>query len=252
MKSFGRIGAGLRLCAGLCALWLGAASTASAGKPLRGTKVALLHDTHGKGHAGGRGGRGSAKKKRVRYRPPEMPKQLDLVSVDLEIGVVQVDVMGVARPPESRLFVLTDERARRFVPQSSACAPSGESASASAGLRLESGKDLPADASAAPRTWRCALVLPRLYRRAALTGLAMEWGDKQVSAPGERVQTRWAEARAVTPLNRIGIGSPGPGAGETQTEIAPLPSAAPPSMPAEDGPAIDADTLDEGAEEEEN
>lgn len=247
MKALGRIGAGLPLCAGLCALWLGAAPPASAGKPLRGgTKVALLHDTHGKGRAGG--GRGSAKKKRVRYRPPEMPKQLDLVSVDLEVGVVQVDVMGVARPPESRLFVLTDERARRFVPQSSACAPSG--AGESAPLHLESGKELAADASAPPRTWRCALVLPRLYRRAALTGLSMEWGDKQVSAPSDRVHARWAEARAVTPLDRIGIGSPG--SGETQTEIAPLPSAAPPSLPAEGSPAIDADTLDEGAEEEEN
>lgn len=229
----------------------GAAASGRSHRPA-GIKVALLHEgARGRGGTLSRsGGRGVKRKKRVHYRPPEMPAQLELQAIDLTTGQAQVAVFGTSRPPESRLFVLTDERTRRFVPQSAGCVPAGGPPLPVAESTVEGPKgaakedaSVDEESPALPRTWQCTLLIPRLYRRAALTGLAMEWGDRVVRAPGDRVQLRWAEARAHTPLSQIGEPE-GP-----QTEIAPLPSV---RTPPEGGPTIDTDTLDEEPEEEEN
>lgn len=161
-------------------------------------KSGRSHKSQGK-----KGGRRGARKRRP-PAPPPMPSRLEVVAVDPAVGGVRVALLGPARPPETRLFVLTDERGRRFVPATAECQPTSplppspgkESSKESS---KESGKP-PSDGPETPLVhWQCALTIAPSYRRAALTGVSMEWGDRIVSALPGQVRSRWAEAGSTLP-----------------------------------------------------
>ena len=133
--------------------------------------------------------RGKKKKSKQRYEPPpQMPVSLHLLSLDLVTGAALVEAYGTTRVPLSRLFVLTDDRGRRFVPQFAECEPPSGAVLAAAPAKkspaTKSGKpnsndeqeqdsdaDQPELSSSGPLRWRCHLVIPPLYRRAVLTGV---------------------------------------------------------------------------------
>src|SRR2546425_506684 len=50
-----------------------------------------------------------------------------------------------------------------------------------------------------PVHWQCDLSIAPLYRRAALTGVSMEWGERVVSALPGQVRARWAEGPTTRP-----------------------------------------------------
>lgn len=140
---------------------------------------------HGKGHSQRR------KKKQRHYRPPEMPSSIEFHSFDLVTGQGQLVVVGTKHVPEIRLLVLSDDRGRRFVPDLAECQP-------------PVGVELPADGSdlalvPANLRWRCTFSVPPLYRRTALVGVAMEWGDKSVEVAPPKVAAVYAAAAKVVP-----------------------------------------------------
>lgn len=218
------------------------AMLARGGSGAQSSKSALLSSGRG-----GKSGRGRGERKRRAEKAPQMPAQLDVLAIDLNSGMVQVGVVGTSRPPDGRLFVFLDERQRRFVPGGIECHPS-----LGLGLGLGLGgaavpaapAPTPAPANGEPpavgnERWQCGLTIPRIYRRFALIGLSMEWGDKMVAAPASRVRTMWAEAREKTP---------NPVEAERPRDAA---SPAPPALHTPDGgPTIDSDGLDSESEEE--
>lgn len=188
------------------------------------------HKGQGQGKKGGR--RGSRKHRPP--APPPMPSRLEVVAVDPAAGGVRVALLGPARPPETRLFVLTDERGRRFVPATADCQPTSPLPPSSA---KESGKP-PAEGPDTPLVhWQCSLTIAPLYRRAALTGVSMEWGDRIVSALPGQVRSRWAEAGS-TPL-------PVPPAADTAAEPATAQPAEPGAAPSSGGDQHDDGTSDD-------
>lgn len=149
--------------------------------------------------ASGRGERGRSGKRGGRRKrpptPPPMPSHLEVTSIEPKSGSVRVALVmpGAGRLPETRLFVLTDERGRRFVPATAECTSPGGSADTKASATGEGTPPVPVH-------WQCDLSIPPLYRRAALTGVAMEWGDRVVSALPGQVRARWAEGPTSRPV----------------------------------------------------
>jgi hypothetical protein len=143
-----------------------------------------------------------------------MPSRLEVLSIEPQSGIVRVGLdMRATRPPESRLFVLTDDRGRRFVPAIAECTTADAIPEASAhGAAAESPPQI---------HWQCELTVAPLYRRAPLTGVAMEYGDRIVSALPGQVRARWAEGPTATPTPPP---ARSPAAG---TEAAPSPAPAP-------------------------
>lgn len=159
-------------------------------------ELALARARKSSSHASSSGHRKHAsskrkKKKQKHYRPPEIPQSLELTQFDLVTGQGQLIVVGTKHIPEIRLLVLTDDRGRRFVPDMADCQP-------------PVGVSLPADGSdpalvPANLRWRCTFSVPLLYRRAALVGVAMEWGDKVVEVPAKKVSFVYAAAAKSVP-----------------------------------------------------
>jgi hypothetical protein len=180
------------------------------------------------GRSGGRSDRRGGKR-RVHYAPPQLPQMLELVDLDLMTGYAHVIATGTTRVPDARLFVLSDDRGRRFVPELAECtAPPGVEVPAAAlqpdelegdgggegtGGASEAGARPPEQpvAALAPinTRWRCTLTLSRLYRRAPLVGVAMEWGTRFVEVPAGQVAAVWQKARAAAPDHAVAQ-SPGP------------------------------------------
>jgi hypothetical protein len=144
-----------------------------------------------------------------------MPSRIEVLRVDAENGRVRVVLLGPARPPEPRLFVLTDERGRRFVPATADCLPM-------------------ANDESEQKRWLCSLTIAPLYRRAALTGVAMEWGDREVHALPGQVRSRWAEAQTGEPHPDSSQGL-GPTRSNDQDPEAPPPNEAEGKNPNDDG-----------------
>lgn len=165
-------------------------------------------------------GKGRRKRREV---PPQMPQQIELTAIDLVTGTAHVEVVGTTRPPVTQLFILTDQSGRRFVPHFAECHPPPGITLAAAAPRAgqdpspeSSGPDgdedgdedeppLPAGTRELPATtrWRCNLTIPRLYRRAPLASLSMEWGAQRIAASDQVVQRLWGEARAAAPLAAV-------------------------------------------------
>jgi hypothetical protein len=210
----------------------------------------LVRAKHGKATASrvtksppkhGKSRRRSARRREV---PPQLPTQIELTAVDLVTGTAHLDVIGTTRPPATRLFILTDQSGRRFVPSFAECHPPpgvtlpGPAADAAPedDEQEPRGPELPAGTR-----WRCSLTIPRLYRRAPLAGMGMEWGSRAVAARSETVQRLWGEARAAAPLSAIAERPHG-------GEAAPPPSADArpvlPPLPETGGPVLDDDPSD--------
>lgn len=157
----------------------------------RSRKSASVSRGHGKS-SHGKSSRGPRRKKKQRsYRPPEMPSSIEFQSFDLVTGQGQLIVVGTKHVPEIRLLVLSDDRGRRFVPDMADCQP-------------PVGVELPAEGSdpalvPANLRWRCTFSVPTLYRKAALIGVAMEWGDKSVEVASQKVATVYAAAAKSVP-----------------------------------------------------
>lgn len=194
-------------------------ASASKGK---GKRAAASTRTSGRSAKGDRHGG----KRRVRYAPPQMPQTLELVDLDLVTGYAHVIATGTTRVPDARLFVLTDDRGRRFVPEIAECAAppgvevpaaalqpdelDGADGEAGAGAAEPAPSEQPVAALAPINTrWRCTLTLARLYRRAPLVGVAMEWGAKFIEVPAGQVATVWKKAHAAAPDHAVAQ-SPGP------------------------------------------
>ncbi len=173
----------------LVCLGLGATvpSEAEARPHSTGTRVARSgKSVHSKGHPSQR-----RKKKQRHYRPPEMPSGLEFPSFDIVTGQGQLVVVGTKHLPEMRLLVLSDDRGRRFVPDLAECQPP-------VGVELPVEGSDPALVPANLR-WRCTFSVPPLYRRAALVGIAMEWGDKSVEIASQKVIAVYAAAAKAVP-----------------------------------------------------
>lgn len=174
-----------------------------------GSGHAIQKSGHKTNHKAGRRGRGRTKKRRE--PPPQMPSEIDLKAIDLTTGITHVEVVGTTRPPATRLFLFTDTSGRRFVPAFAECHPPlgvtlPDAPTAAAGEEGED--DEPAATAGTPELpagtrWRCVLTIPRLYRRAPLASLTMEWGNLAVAVPAEQVQRLWGEARAAAPLSTL-------------------------------------------------
>lgn len=202
-------------------------------------------------------GRGKRHDKRRRYyAPPQMPQTLELLDLDLVTGFAHVVAVGTTRVPDARLFVLTDDRGRRFVPEQAECAaPPGVNVPPEALQPDEPGadegggeapSDRPAGPSAAPvheataggglapinTRWRCTLTIARLYRRARLVAVSMEWGQKAVDVPRRMVDAVWKKAAAAAPDVAVAQTAP------AREAVRPPPSPLPPEdAPEEEGPA---------------
>lgn len=202
-------------------------------------------------------GRGKRHDKRRRYyAPPQMPQTLELLDLDLITGFAHVVAVGTTRVPDARLFVLTDDRGRRFVPEQAECAaPPGVSVPPEALQPDEPGADegggeapsaRPAGTSAAPvheatasgglapinTRWRCTLTISRLYRRARLVAVSMEWGQKAVDVPTKGVDAVWKKAAAAAPDVAVAQTA------AAREAVRPPPSPLPPEdAPEEEGPA---------------
>jgi hypothetical protein len=138
-----------------------------------------------------------------------MPSRISVEKIDTTNGTVLLELVGPSRPPEPRLFVLTDDRGRRFVPALANCNPaSGKSDSDDAAPVKSTASD---GSEAPPPHWKCRLTIAPGYRRAVLTGVSMEWGDRVVSALPGQVKARWAAARVSPPAEPAGeSGDDGP------------------------------------------
>lgn len=177
-----------------------ALSAPAAGKrpaaPAAKKRAAKTHTMAKKRPATLRGKRGGRRSQPL--TPPPMPSRIEVLATEPASGGVQLALYGLSRPPETRLFVLTDERGRRFVPATAECTSEPEPTEATAKEPLAA-KERAAtradseESSSVPTRWLCDLTLAPLYRRAALTGVAMEWGDRSVSALPGQVAARWAE-----------------------------------------------------------
>jgi hypothetical protein len=172
----------------------------------------LLHSparaAHKKGHKAQKGKRDTG--------PPLPPPRLSLRSFDLAAGEAHVEVIGARHAPESRFFVFTDERKRRFVPFLLSCQAAADQvadkpgAADGGGVKLAqagpgpgaSKQEAEPEPVAQSKTghWNCSLGIPRIYQRAALVGLSLEIHGHVVSAPADLLQSAWAEARAKNPL----------------------------------------------------
>jgi hypothetical protein len=141
-----------------------------------------------------------------------MPSRIDVLSADQDSGAVQVQLTGPQRPPQARLFVLTDGRGRRFVPAQAECYAIAEAAQSP-------------DAPPALPHWRCVMGIPPVYRHAPLTGVSMEWGDRIVSALPGQVKARWAAAGSVS------VPATAPPALPPASEAAPAPPESPEASP---------------------
>lgn len=176
-----------------------------------------------------RGKKAARRGRKRRESPPQMPKSVELTAIDLVTGTAHVEVVGTTRPPVTQLFILTDQSGRRFVPHFAECHPppgvnlpvsaappvaaavpsADDPGGADGAAGDEDGDDeeppLPPGARELPATtrWRCTLTIPRLYRRAPLASLSMEWGALRVAASDQTVQRLWGEARAAAPLAAI-------------------------------------------------
>lgn len=218
------------------------ASIFAAGLLLLGHATA---DAASHGHKTGQSRSSKAKKGKRGSRkhrpsaPPAMPSRLEVVALDPASGGVRVALLGPSRPPETRLFVLTDERGRRFVPASADCQPTSP-------LPPSSGKENGKQAAEGPETplvrWQCSLTVAPLYRKAALTGVSMEWGDRIVSALPGQVRSRWAEAGSTVPI---------PPAADAPQEEAPAPSQAAPA-PDPASSSSSGDHRDDGASDDDD
>jgi hypothetical protein len=169
------------------------ARTRSSGKSKGSDGDRARHSKLGKlGKVGQGRSYGAARKRDRRARrrppaPPPMPTRIDVLAADQESGIVQVHLTGPARPPHARLFVLTDSRGRRFLPAVAEC------------YALDGNAEGSGEADAPLPRWRCAMSIPAAYRRADLTGVSMEWGDRVIQALPGQVKARWAAAGG-TPL----------------------------------------------------
>ncbi len=183
----------------ICALLCCAATGNAQGKRHAGTQSAKHRVASKGGHARvAKSNRHATRRRNKPLAPPPMPSQIEVLAVDSATGVLRVALTGPSRPPETRLFVLTDDLGRRFVPATADCIPD---------------KAEPTDDPA--MQWRCSLTIAKLYRRANLTGVAMEWGDRAVNALPGQVKSRWAEAHAATPLGPPSTGSTGNSTGSS-------------------------------------
>lgn len=208
--------------------------------------------------SGKSGARRGAVKRRGRKRreaPPQMPSRIELTAIDLVTGTAHLEVTGTTRPPVTQLFILTDQSGRRFVPHFAECAPppgvelpalptatAAGSAPGDEGGDEGGGEDEPALSPGAPSApgsrdlpattrWRCSLTIPRLYRRAPLASISMEWGQLRVAASDKTVQRLWGEARAAAPLSAIAERSE-PRSGAATSPLPADPAAPPaPSLP---------------------
>lgn len=184
------------------------------------------------------------------YAPPQMPQTLELLDLDLVTGHAHVVAVGTTRVPDARLFVLTDDRGRRFVPELAECAappgvnvppealspdepsdplePSADGASEPAAVGASAHSADPAATGAlAPinTRWRCTITVARLYRKAPLTGVGMEWGPRFVEVPPKQVAAVWKKARAAAP-EVVVAHSPSPPAPPPRPQLA-----SPPNLP---------------------
>lgn len=196
-------------------------------------------------------GRGKRHDKRRRYyAPPQMPQTIELLDLDLITGFAHVVAVGTTRVPDARLFVLTDDRGRRFVPEQAECAaPPGVSVPPEALQPDEPGADeggAEAPANAPPvheatasgglapinTRWRCTLTISRLYRRARLVAVSMEWGQKAVDVPAKIVEAVWKKAVAAAPDVAVAQSA------APREAVRPPPTPLPPEdAPEEEGPA---------------
>lgn len=155
--------------------------------------------------------RGGKKRREV---PPQLPSRIELTAIDLVSGTAHLDVVGTTRPPVTQLFVLSDQTGRRYAPSFAECHPppgvqlADAPAASGAGPGEAEGSDDDEPVAATPELpattrWRCSLSIPRLYRRAPITGITMEWGRLSVAASEQTVQRLWGEARALAPLTAI-------------------------------------------------
>lgn len=178
-RALGSLALVLSFC---CAL----SSTAEGAGRAKGKKSAVSS-------RGERGRSGSHKRMTRRKQrppaPPPMPSRLEVLSIEPKSGSMRVALLGPARPPETRLFVITDERGRRFVPATAECTTGDAIAEPTAAASAENA----ATEHQQLIHWQCELTVAPLYRRAALTGVSMEWGDRIVSALPGQVRARWAE-----------------------------------------------------------
>jgi hypothetical protein len=122
-----------------------------------------------------------------------MPARINVVQIDTSSGIIQIELTGPSRPPEPRLFVLTDDRGRRFVPALASCDPAAADKETAGRTGHKPSSDEPSEANLAH--WWCRLTVAPGYRRAVLTGVSMEWGDRVVHALPGQVKARWAAAR---------------------------------------------------------
>lgn len=185
-----------------------------------------------KGKKSSRSRRGT--RRRVPEAPPPMPSAIEVQAIDPENGIVRLMLLGPSRAPEPRLFVLTDERGRRFVPLIAQCAPKDALTAAAAKKAETGGGDDPIEAKDAPELcWECSLTIAPLYRRAALTGVAMEWGERAVSAIPGQVSSRWAAAKSAPHAEAAGPSD----APETSQPAgdAPVPGETPPASASSTG-----------------
>ncbi len=170
---------------------------------VRGGKKDLRH---GKAQRRGR--------KKRREVPPQLPSRIELTAIDLVSGTAHLDVIGTTRPPVTQLFVLSDQTGRRYAPSFAECHPppgvqlADTPAASDPGPGEGEGSDDDEPAAGtlelpATTRWRCSLTIPRLYRRAPITGITMEWGRLSVAASEPTVQRLWGEARALAPLTAI-------------------------------------------------
>lgn len=178
------------------------------------------------------------KKKGAPAGPPLPPPTFQLRGIDLAAGHALVDVTGSARAPEARLFTLTDERDRHYLPHLVECRPQPvEPAEAGADKGSLSANAGPPMAVPSAGRWRCSLEIPRIYQRSALTGISLQLRGQTLSVPRERVQAAWAEARAQTPL---------PAAERPRQPGTPWPAA---RRPPDAGPTAEPDEVDSDSEE---
>lgn len=226
------VGVALALLAGVDAAGARTRSSSkrSAASPSKGKGKRSAASARTSARTSGRSAKGDRHggKRRVRYAPPQMPQMLELVDLDLVTGYAHVIATGTTRVPDARLFVLTDDRGRRFVPELAECAaPPGVEVPAAAlqpdevdgvggdgeggaGASEPAPSEQPVTTLAPINTrWRCTLTLARLYRRAPLVGVAMEWGAKFVEVPAGQVATVWQKAHAAAPDHAVAQ-SPGP------------------------------------------
>jgi hypothetical protein len=130
-------------------------------------------------------GKSSKRQRKRPPAPPPMPSRLEVTAIEPNSGTVRVELLGPTRPPEPRLFVLADDRGRRFVPAIAECTSNEAPA-------VEKPEPVGENQPQVQIHWQCRLTLAPIYRRAVLTGVSMEWGDRVVSALPGQVRARWA------------------------------------------------------------